>query len=45
MAIKRESTEVRQQQIVDAAGRLISKYGSEHLTVKWKIYREAVAQR
>jgi AcrR family transcriptional regulator len=34
MAGKRENTEVRQQQIVDAAGSLISKYGSEHLTVK-----------
>jgi len=31
---KRETTEVRQKQIVDAAGRLIFKYGSEHLTVK-----------
>jgi len=31
---KRKSTEIRQQQIVDAAGRLIFKYGSEHLTVK-----------
>lgn len=31
---KREHTEVRQQQIVDAAGILIFKYGSEHLTVK-----------
>jgi AcrR family transcriptional regulator len=34
MAVKRESTEIRQQQIVDAAGKLIFKYGSEHLTVK-----------
>ena len=34
MAKKRESTEVRQQQIVDAARILIFKYGSEHLTVK-----------
>ena len=34
MVKKRENTEVRQQQIVDAAGRLIFKYGSEHLTVK-----------
>jgi AcrR family transcriptional regulator len=34
MAEKRENTEVRQQQIVEAAGNLISKYGSEHLTVK-----------
>jgi AcrR family transcriptional regulator len=31
---KRESTEVRQQQIIDAAAILIFKYGSEHLTVK-----------
>lgn len=31
---KRENTEVRQQQIVDAAAALIFKYGSEHLTVK-----------
>jgi AcrR family transcriptional regulator len=34
MAKKRENTEVRQQQIIDAAGRLIFKHGSEHLTVK-----------
>jgi AcrR family transcriptional regulator len=34
MAKKRETTEVRQQQIIDAAGSLIFKYGSEHLTVK-----------
>ncbi len=34
MAKKREHTEVRQQQIIDAAGRLIFKNGSEHLTVK-----------
>jgi AcrR family transcriptional regulator len=34
MVKKRENTEVRQQQIVDAAGSLIFKYGSEHLTVK-----------
>ena len=34
MTIKRETTEIRQQQIVDAAGKLIFKYGSEHLTVK-----------
>ncbi len=34
MVQKRETTEVRQQQIIDAAGSLISKYGSEHLTVK-----------
>ena len=31
---KRENTEVRQQQIIDAAATLIFKYGSEHLTVK-----------
>jgi AcrR family transcriptional regulator len=34
VAKKRENTEVRQQQIVDAAAILIFKYGSEHLTVK-----------
>ena len=34
MVKKRQNTEVRQQQIIDAAGRLIFKYGSEHLTVK-----------
>jgi AcrR family transcriptional regulator len=34
MTTKRENTEVRQQQIVDAAAILIFKYGSEHLTVK-----------
>lgn len=34
MAQKREHTEVRQQQIVDAAAILIFKFGSEHLTVK-----------
>jgi AcrR family transcriptional regulator len=34
MAVKKKSTEVRQQQIVDAARILIFKYGSEHLTVK-----------
>ena len=34
MTIKRETTEIRQQQIVDAAGKLIFKYGSEHLTVR-----------
>src|SRR5512138_400052 len=34
VAKKRENTDVRQQQIIDAAGRLIFKYGSEHLTVK-----------
>jgi AcrR family transcriptional regulator len=31
---KRENTEVRQQQIIDAAAVLIFKHGSEHLTVK-----------
>lgn len=31
---KRENTEVRQQQIIDAAAILIFKYGGEHLTVK-----------
>jgi AcrR family transcriptional regulator len=34
MTIKREHTEVRQQQIIAAARVLIFKYGSEHLTVK-----------
>ena len=34
MAQKREHTEVRRQQIVDAAAILIFKYGSEHLTVR-----------
>lgn len=34
MVQKRETTEVRQQQIVDAAAILIFKHGSEHLTVK-----------
>ena len=34
MTIKRENTEVRQQQIINAARILIFKYGSEHLTVK-----------
>jgi len=34
MTQKRENTEVRQQQIINAAGNLIFKYGSEHLTVK-----------
>jgi AcrR family transcriptional regulator len=34
VAQKRENTEVRQQQIIDAAAILIFKYGSEHLTVK-----------
>ena len=34
MVKKRENTEVRQQQIINAAGSLIFKYGSEHLTVK-----------
>ena len=31
---KRESTLVRQKEIIDAARKLVSKYGSEHLTVK-----------
>lgn len=39
MVKKRENTEVRQQQIINAAGSLIFKYGSEHLTVK-KIAKE-----
>lgn len=34
MPKKRETTDVRQQQIITAAGSLIFKYGSEHLTVK-----------
>ena len=34
MARQRETSEIRQQQIVDAAANLIFKYGSEHLTVK-----------
>jgi len=34
MVKKRETTDVRQQQIADAVGSLIFKYGSEHLTVK-----------
>ena len=34
MATSKKNTEVRQQQIVDAARILIFKYGSEHLTVK-----------
>ena len=34
MVTKRKSKEFRQQQILEAAGKLIFKYGSEHLTVK-----------
>jgi len=34
VANKRENTEVRQQQIIKAAGTLIFRYGSEHLTIK-----------
>jgi TetR/AcrR family transcriptional regulator len=34
MAVKKQNTEVRQQQIINAARILIFKYGSEHLTVK-----------
>jgi AcrR family transcriptional regulator len=34
MPIQRRNTEVRQKQIIDAAGSLIFKYGSEHLTVR-----------
>lgn len=34
MVTKRKKTEVRQQQIIEAAAKLIFKYGSEHLTVK-----------
>ena len=34
MVRKHESTEVRQKQVIDAARKLIIKYGSEHVTVK-----------
>jgi AcrR family transcriptional regulator len=34
MVLKRKKTEFRQQQIIEAAAKLIFKYGSEHLTVK-----------
>jgi len=34
MARKRETTKVRQEQIIDAARKTIIKYGSEHVTVK-----------
>lgn len=34
MATKRKKTELRQQQILEAAAKLIFKYGCEHLTVK-----------
>ena len=34
MPSKRKNTEVRQVQIINAAGSLIFKYGSEHLTVR-----------
>jgi AcrR family transcriptional regulator len=34
MVRKYESTEIRQQQIVDAARKVIIKYGSEHVTIK-----------
>ena len=34
MVTKRKTTEFRQQQIIEAAAKLIFKYGSEHLTVK-----------
>jgi len=34
MARRHESTAVRQRQIIDAARKLIIKYGSEHVTVK-----------
>ena len=34
MATKRKNTEFRQQQIIEAAAKLIFKYGSEHLTTK-----------
>jgi len=34
MVTKRKNTEFRQHQIIEAAAKLIFKYGSEHLTVK-----------
>lgn len=34
MTRKYETTEIRQRQIVDAARKVIIKYGSEHVTVK-----------
>jgi len=34
MVRKHESSEVRQKQVIDAARKLIIKYGSEHVTVK-----------
>ncbi len=34
MVKKRKSRDVRQQQIIDVAGAMIFKYGSEHLTVR-----------
>lgn len=34
MVVKRKPTEIRQQQIVDVAQKIIFKYGSEHLTIK-----------
>jgi AcrR family transcriptional regulator len=34
MVRKKEGTEIRQYQIIDAARKLIIKYGSEHLTVR-----------
>jgi AcrR family transcriptional regulator len=34
MITKRKNTEFRQQQIIEAAAKLIFKYGSEHLTTK-----------
>jgi TetR/AcrR family transcriptional regulator len=39
MVTRRKNTEFRQQQIIEAAAKLIFKYGSEHLTVK-RIARE-----
>jgi AcrR family transcriptional regulator len=39
MVIKHRSTQVRQKQIVEAARKVIIKYGSEHVTVK-KIAKE-----
>src|SRR4030042_273213 len=39
MVRKHESTKIRQRQIVDAARKVIIKYGSEHVTLK-KIAKE-----
>ncbi len=34
MAVRRKTTEIRRRQIIDAAKRLIMRYGSEHVTVR-----------